>query len=169
MLNLGYSEYKHCLLWAGSTCDETILTHTQAKQLLRESGAWMLRNIYDWDCKEKTNFWEIICDTVYPIEELPSKTRNQVRRSLRDCDIRIISPKELIDADGYNVYKKAFERYHDITVHNCYTRAVADRHCKGKKIRILGSLQERHQITNCVCNEFCEWSRRRVQYIESHS
>lgn len=75
----------------------------------------MLENIFDWDCKEETNFWAIICDQFYPIETLPSKTRNQVRRSLRDCDIRIITGSELIDSDGYNVYKKSFERYHHVT------------------------------------------------------
>lgn len=76
----------------------------------------MLENIYDWDCGKETNFWELICDTYYPIESLPSKTRNQVRRSLRDCEIRIITVNKLLESDGYNVYKKSFERYRDVTV-----------------------------------------------------
>ncbi len=76
----------------------------------------MLRNIYDWDCAEQTNFWEIINDTPRKIEELPSKVRNQVKRSLKDCNIRMLTKQELVDADGYTVYKKAFERYHDVTV-----------------------------------------------------
>lgn len=76
----------------------------------------MLRNCFDWDCKEETNFWEVICDKYYPIEELPSKTRNQIRRCLRDCEIRIISTKELVDANGYRVYRSAFSRYHDVTI-----------------------------------------------------
>lgn len=76
----------------------------------------MLRNIYDWNCAEQTNFWEIINDAPRKIEELPSKVRNQVRRSLRDCNIRMLSKQEMVDADGYYVYRKAFERYHDVTV-----------------------------------------------------
>lgn len=76
----------------------------------------MLRNIYDWDCAEQTNFWEIINDTPKKIEELPSKVRNQVRRCLRDCNIRMLSRQDIVDADGYTVYKKSFERYHDVTV-----------------------------------------------------
>jgi len=76
----------------------------------------MLRNVYDWDCDTETSFWAVINDRVWRIEELPSKTRNQVRRSLRDCDIRRLTNCELVDADGYNVYAKAFERYHDVTV-----------------------------------------------------
>lgn len=76
----------------------------------------MLRNCYDWDCKEKTNFWEIICDCFYPIEKLPSKTRNQIRRCQRDCDIKMLTSKDLINSEGYKVFKKAFERYHDISI-----------------------------------------------------
>ncbi len=76
----------------------------------------MLRNIYDRDCAEQTNFWEIINDTPRKIDELPSKVRNQIRRSLRDCNIRMLSRQEIVDADGYTVYRKAFERYRDVTV-----------------------------------------------------
>lgn len=76
----------------------------------------MLRNCFCWDSPERTNFWELICDSFFPISELPSKTRNQIRRSLRDCEIKIITNLELIEKGGYNVYKEAFKRYHDITI-----------------------------------------------------
>ena len=76
----------------------------------------MLRNCYDWDCGEETNFWEIICDEDIPIEKLPSKTRNQIRRSLRDCVIRRINRQNMIKDDAYNVFIKAFERYKNITL-----------------------------------------------------
>lgn len=76
----------------------------------------MLHKCWNWDCGEETNFWEIICDKFHPIEELPSKTRNQIRRCLRDCDIKIIDVAELIESDGYRVYMEAFKRYHDVAV-----------------------------------------------------
>lgn len=76
----------------------------------------MLRNCYDWDCHEETNFWEIICDTFYPIEKLPPKTRNQIRRCQRDCDIKMLTSYDLVKSQGYRVFKSAFERYHDITI-----------------------------------------------------
>lgn len=112
-----YSEYKHCLVWNGSPSDERKLTSGDIRSLLGLSSAWMLRNIYDWDCGFETNFWEVICDQCHSIETLPSKTRNQIRRSLRDCDIRQITAKEFVEANGFEVYKKSFERYHDVTVH----------------------------------------------------
>lgn len=89
--------------------------------ILNSSDAWMLQNVFDRDCHEPTNFWEIINDTPRDLAELPSKVRNQVRRCLRDCNIRIVSNQELIGANGYEVYRRAFERYHDVTV------VIADR------------------------------------------
>ena len=112
----GYSLYKKCLVWNGIPADEIELSKRNAQKMIIDSGAWMLRNCYDWDCGKETNFWEVICDKFFPIEKLPSKTRNQIRRCLRDCDIRIISAQELINANGYHVYKEAFNRYHDVSV-----------------------------------------------------
>lgn len=74
----------------------------------------MLRNTFDWDCGKETNFWEIICDVQHEIEDYPSKTRNQIRRCLKDCDIRRISNNQLIDDDGYTVYESSFRRYKNI-------------------------------------------------------
>lgn len=107
--------YKHCLVWNGASYNEHKLPPSEAKYKLKHHNAWMLRNIYNWDCGEPTNFWEIINDRPRELNELPSKVRNQVRRCSRDCDIRKISNFDLIHNDGYTVYKKAFERYHDIT------------------------------------------------------
>lgn len=114
-LSKQYREYKHSLLWNGSSAEEPRLDAAQARRLLADSKAWMIRNIYDWDCAEATEFWEIICDRNYAIEELPSKSRNQIRRSLRDCEVRRLNNRELVEADGYQVYARAFERYHDVT------------------------------------------------------
>lgn len=83
---------------------------------MKAHRACMLRNVYDWDCGKGTNFWEVINDSPWDISDLPSKTRNQVRRSLRDCDIRKITVQELIKFNGYYVFVKAFERYRDVAV-----------------------------------------------------
>lgn len=112
----GYSEYKKCLIWDGETRLERELTAEQRKYLLKSSSAWMIRNIYDWDCGRPTNFWELINDTPRRIEELPSKTRNQIRRCFRDCEIRRLENSELVESDGYTVFAEAFKRYKDVSV-----------------------------------------------------
>ena len=112
----GYSVYKHCLVWEGMPNKERRLDDKEIKELIRTHKAWMLRNCYDWDCGVKTNFWEVICDISKPIEEFPSKTRNQIRRCLRDCCIKPISNIELIEKDGYKVFIEAFKRYREVTI-----------------------------------------------------
>lgn len=112
----GYSEYKKCLIWDGETRLERELTAEQRKYLLKSSSAWMIRNIYDWDYGRPTNFWELINDTPRRIEELPSKTRNQIRRCFRDCEIRRLENSELVESDGYTVFAEAFKRYKDVSV-----------------------------------------------------
>lgn len=112
----GYSEYKKCLIWDGETRLERELTAEQRRYLLKSSSAWMIRNIYDWDYGRPTNFWELINDTPRKIEELPSKTRNQIRRCFRDCEIRRLENSELVESDGYTVFAEAFKRYKDVSV-----------------------------------------------------
>lgn len=116
--NPNYRIYKHCLTWARESFEETKLSKTLIHNLLRNKkrGGWMLRNCYDWDCEEPTNFWEIIQDRHYDIAELPTKVRNQIRRCFKDCEIKRITNIELVRDNGYLVYSEAFKRYHDIAV-----------------------------------------------------
>lgn len=111
-----YRIYKKALVWSGLPEEEKKLTHREAKNILSTSDAFFLKNLYDFDCKEHTNYWAIINDQNRDISELPSKVRNQIRRCLKDCEIRIISKVDLVKNNGYLVFTKAFERYHDVTV-----------------------------------------------------
>lgn len=129
---------------------------------MKRNGAWMLRNCWNWDCGEETNFWEVICDKFYPIEELPSKTRNQIRRCLRDCDIKLLNSHELIKSNGYRVYKEAFNRYHDVAL------SILDRNRWEKKIE-SDSSHEFWGVFEKETKELIAWSmntvdKRYVQY-----
>lgn len=103
-------------MWSGPSYEEKELTKDEAKSLIRTSGSLMLRNIYDWDFSEKTGFWEIIRDSPITIDQLSTKKRNQVRKSLKNCLIRKITGTELVEAGGYRVYSEAFKRYKKVTV-----------------------------------------------------
>lgn len=111
-----YKCYKHCLVWIGESFEEKKLSAQQIGNIMAYGGGWMLRNCYDWDCSEDTNFWEIIQDRHHDISELPSKVRNQIRRCLKDCQIRQISNAELVNDNGYAVYAEAYKRYRDVSV-----------------------------------------------------
>lgn len=80
---------------------------------MKKHKAWFVRNVYDWDCEEQTSFWFIIQDKPILLENLHSKCRNQVRRSLKELNIKKIDIGQ--DGVGYNevyeVYVSAFSRY----------------------------------------------------------
>lgn len=109
-----YGDYKHCLVWIGEPDQERELTHKEAKKLLKNSSSWFLKNTFNFDSEGPTNFWEIICDTNYSLDQFPSKIRTKIRKTIKDCDIRKTSKEELIECDGYNVYLSSFQRYRDV-------------------------------------------------------
>lgn len=104
----------HCLVWKGYPRAERRLEKNEISLLMKSASALMVRNLYDFDCQETTNFWKIIQDKVYEISDLPPKVRNMVRRCLKDCEVKNISNIELIKADGYRVYVNSYLRYHDV-------------------------------------------------------
>lgn len=81
----------------------------EASSLLKKGGA-MVRNTYDWDKKEETSFWYIIKDTFGGFDELPSKARNQVRKSLKTYDFKRVSFEEM-ERVGCELFNKSRERF----------------------------------------------------------
>lgn len=88
---------------------EKKLEYSRCKELLSQGG-YAVRNVYDFDTKDKTEFWYLIKDGFGGFEELTSKMRNKVRRGFNDCDIKMIAKEELLHK-GYDVYCAAMEHY----------------------------------------------------------
>lgn len=89
----------------------------KARALLN-GGGYIVRNIFDFDCQQKTEFWYIIKDTYGGIEELPTKVRNQVKRSLNSYDFRRLTKDQMLDV-GPELFNKSRERFgvrHHITL-----------------------------------------------------
>lgn len=70
----------------------------------------MLRNVYNWDCKHKTSFWFVIKDSFVGMEELSSKMRNQVKKSLKTYDVRRVPASEMLKV-GFPIFQAAIENY----------------------------------------------------------
>lgn len=70
----------------------------------------MLRNVFDFDCQKETSFWYVIKDSFGGMEELSSKMRNQVKKSLKTYDVERISPEEF-KRIGLSIYNSAQEKY----------------------------------------------------------
>lgn len=84
---------------------------THAKIILR-GGGYFVRNTFNWDRPKESQFWYVIKDHWGDIDELPSKTRNQVRKSLKCYEVRMVSP-ETMARDGFELYNESRKRFQD--------------------------------------------------------
>lgn len=87
----------------------TKINEIEAFGLLR-NGGYFVRNIYNFDVAEERQFWYVIKDSYGGIEELPSKVRNQVRKSLKTYTFRIVEAAEMKEK-GYELYNQSRARF----------------------------------------------------------
>ena len=82
------------------------------KKLFQQfKGALYIRWDSQFDqCKNK-NYYHVIKDDQCTIDSLPSKTRNMVRRCLKNCEIKLVDYQFIIDHGGYEVYRSEYRRY----------------------------------------------------------
>lgn len=106
---MAFTLYKHAWIWIGPEKEEPRLTLAESKALLKKGG-WLVRNTYDFDCGEETGFWHVVKDSFGGMEELSSKMRNQVRRSMTNYEFRRMTREELL-AQGYEVHRSAATGY----------------------------------------------------------
>ena len=85
-------------------------TEEEIKLFIKQSKVFFARWESDFDCGKSTDFWFLINDTPMDLEEYDMKTRNQIRKGLKECLVEPITSSQLIDK-GYDVYFSAFNRY----------------------------------------------------------
>ena len=85
------------------------LTDSQCSELLNQGGC-LVRNTYDFDQKDESNFWYIIKDSFGGMGEHSQNERKKIRRALKSFDYRRIN-KQLIVNEGYGILKKVHESY----------------------------------------------------------
>lgn len=101
--------YRHAWRFAKAPDKEPQLSDSQYKALLGKGG-WFVRNTYDFDCKEETEFWYVIKDSFGGMEELSSNERNKVRRALRVFDFQLID-KEFVRQKACPIINATFVDY----------------------------------------------------------
>lgn len=105
-----YILYKGCWICASAPHLWKKLTEEEMLDMLSSQG-YMVRNVYDYDCKYQTSFWCIIKDSFGGLEELSLRTRNKVRRALKTMDYKLILPAQLLEDGGYEVMVKSCKGY----------------------------------------------------------
>jgi hypothetical protein len=104
-----FTLYKHA--WISNQAPHLTqkLPEEECSGILRKGGL-LLRNTYDFDCKNETSFWFVIKDSFGSFDELSSKVRNQVRKSLNVYDVKRISLNDL-ESVGYRIFSTAQQSY----------------------------------------------------------
>ncbi len=106
---LNYTNHWNIWRFAGPPHQEQKLDPKDCKTLLRQGGL-LVRNTYNFDCKEKTGFWNLIKDRFGGLEELTSKTRNRVNKAFDKLEFRLIDISEIKEY-GYPILKATYEDY----------------------------------------------------------
>lgn len=104
-----YYLYRHAWRFAGPPHEEQKLDGEDCQNLLALGGL-MVRNTYDFDCKEETSFWNLIKDRFGGMQELSSNTRNRVKKSLESLDFRLVD-FSIVQTLGYPILKATFDDY----------------------------------------------------------
>lgn len=74
-------------------------------------GAFYIRWDSDFDKTDNPNYYHVIKDGDCTIESLPPKTRNQIRRCLKNCEIKQVDFQYIVNGGGYEVYASEYRRY----------------------------------------------------------
>lgn len=106
---LDYVKYRNAWRYNLAPDCETKLSDLQCMFLLK-NGGWFVRNTYDFDCNEQTDFWYVIKDNFGGIDELSSNERNKIRRSIKVFDFKLIDI-ELVQKKAYSIVKATFVDY----------------------------------------------------------
>ncbi len=85
-------------------------TEEQVCSLIKENKVLFARWQSDFDCNQKTGFWFVINDMPMELNDYDIKTRNKIRKGLKECDVKPITKNDLVDY-GYEVYFSAFNNY----------------------------------------------------------
>lgn len=108
--NTLWRKYQGALIPAPAAPCFISLEGGEAKSLLKESEAWLLRYSSN-PCNEETEWWYIICDSYSP-DKLSSNARNQIKRANRKCFVQMIDA-EWLAQNGYECYSTAYARYNN--------------------------------------------------------
>lgn len=114
-----YVVYKKALMPLVEPHEKVDTSKIDAKKILNKYHALLFSYYSDFDINNETSAWFVIKDSFGGMEELSSNTRNQVRKSLKVCNVRRITKEELATDDGYDVYNKFTSTYSKVSVSKC--------------------------------------------------
>lgn len=101
--------YLYRSAWISAPHYDKRLTDGQCDELLKKGG-WLVRNTYDFDQKQPTDFWYIIKDSFGGMEELSSNERNKIRRAFNTFVFRRVD-NIYIKNNAYPIVNAIYKDY----------------------------------------------------------
>lgn len=111
-----YYLYRKAWRYDGASHQEPQLTQEECRSLLKQGGL-LVRNTYDFDLKEETDFWYVIKDRLDALEDLKPRVRNKIRHANRYFEYRLI-PYDQFEKEVFPILEDTFAHYkvHDRTM-----------------------------------------------------
>ena len=129
------------------------------KSVIKEK-VFFARWTSEFDCEQETDFWYVICDEVLDIASYSKNTRNQIRRGLKKCEVRMIEKSEVKEF-GFESYKAAFLRYNTHLIPNTLSQFRIELDSLGDVWEFWGIYNEGNMIGYCqnkVIEDYCDYS-----------
>jgi hypothetical protein len=107
-----FKRYSRVVAPFGPVDADYSLTREESASALGSLGGTVVRTTSGFrPTRSALDWYAVICRAFTPVESVrSSNTRSKLRRALRNCEVRRISCEELARS-GYEVYRRAFERY----------------------------------------------------------
>ena len=105
----GYFLYRNTWRFDNAPHKEEELSVDIVSKLLRTKG-WLLRNTFDFDQKDESEFWYVIKDSFGGLNELSSSMRVHVRKALKNYEYKVVGEFFLMD-NAYHIYEQSLNGY----------------------------------------------------------
>ena len=133
----------------------------EIQKIVKKSNVFFARWISNFDCGKQLNFWYVVNDTPMEIIDYSRNVRNQIRKGLKNFEIKIVD-KSIIEQDGYDIYTKALQN--QITLWNLKDKDTFIKELQGEwefwgiyfASNLIGFSQ------NKIANDCCDYSTIKI-------
>ena len=107
----GWRYYNHAVIPTTLPHEEVDITPIESGAVWKEyPKAILARWTSDFDCQNETDWWYVIRDGIYCVDDFSQHQRKHIRQALKKCYVKRINAPEMID-DVLRVHLEAIARY----------------------------------------------------------
>ena len=122
----GWKYYNHAAIPATAPHENPDITPVENGDIWNIDGKTPLlaRWTTEFDCGYETNWWYVVRQTPYSMEDVSSKERKSIRQAVKKCYVKKVQLKDHIQ-QLYDCYYSAFQNYENIGKYGTYEQFEA--------------------------------------------